>query len=92
MTKQIQTLVDKYGKADFQLVGEDGNAYSIMARVGRALAEQGWPLEAKNKVIDEMMAGDYNHLLRVGVSVQLDELGSFGAYHDDDYWDEDLTI
>lgn len=73
MTEQIKTLVDKYGKADFKLVGEDGNAYSIMARVGRALADQGWPLEAKNKVIDEMVAGNYEHLLRVSMSVQLDK-------------------
>lgn len=46
-----------------KLVGEDGNAFNIMARVSRAARRAGWTQEQIEKLMDEMRAGDYDHLL-----------------------------
>jgi len=49
---------------DVQLVGHDGNAFAIMARVQRALKEAGATEEQLNEYMNESMSGDYDHLLR----------------------------
>ena len=47
-----------------QLSGMDGNAFSILGRVSKALREYG--LDDKVKEFqDKAMSGDYNHLLQV---------------------------
>ena len=73
----IEQLIKKHGKAEFDLVGQDGNAYAIMSRVKRGLLNARWPREDTDIVIKEMMAGDYDHLLQVAVSVQ-----------DGDWWED----
>jgi hypothetical protein len=47
------------------LVGEDGNAFSILGRCVRAARAAGWSAERIAAFRDEATSGDYNHLLRV---------------------------
>jgi hypothetical protein len=46
-----------------RLVGEDGNAFNIMALCRRAMRDADWPKEKIDAVLDEMRSGDYDHLL-----------------------------
>lgn len=52
-------------KVRCRLVGEDGNAFSILGRWLAEAKRAGWPKEEINKIVNEAMAGDYNHLLNV---------------------------
>lgn len=45
-----------------QLTGEDGNAFSILGRVRRAIAKSNHP-ELAEAFMQEATAGDYDHLL-----------------------------
>lgn len=47
-----------------KLVGEDGNAFTIIGLVTRALKEEGVPSEEINEFQQEAMASDYDNLLR----------------------------
>ncbi len=49
---------------DVQLVGQDGNAGAIMARVVDALKREGAPKEEIALFRQECMSGDYDNLLR----------------------------
>ena len=51
-----------------KLVGEDGNAMAIMAKVSRALRNAGATREEVNEYMDESMSGDYDNLLRVAMT------------------------
>ena len=48
-----------------ELVGQDGNAFSIMGRVTSAMKRAGVDREIINEYQREAMSGDYNHLLQV---------------------------
>lgn len=50
-----------------KLVGEDGNAWSIMARVSKALEQAGATPEEVSEYLRESKSGDYDHLLRTAV-------------------------
>lgn len=52
-------------KVTMRLVGEDGNAFAIMGRFKRAARDAGWSAEEISDVLEEAMAGDYDHLLAV---------------------------
>lgn len=54
------------------LVGEDGNAFSIIARAKKALKKAGLHKEAE-QYAKEAMASDYDELLRVTMSYVRDE-------------------
>lgn len=54
----------KYPEIKVQLVGLDGNAYSIMGRVSAALKEAGISKEEIDEYYAESTSGDYDHLLR----------------------------
>lgn len=47
------------------LVGEDGNAFYMIGACRRAAFEAGWTRDEVNALVEEMMAGDYDHLLGV---------------------------
>ena len=53
-------------KTDVQvkLVGEDGNAFAILARVRKAVRQAGHR-DLANDYVKEATKGDYDHLLRV---------------------------
>lgn len=59
-------------KVKMQLVGLDGNAFSILGRFKTEAKRQGWDSDSIQSVLQNAMSGDYNNLLRVIVSVTED--------------------
>lgn len=49
------------------LVGEDGNAFAIMAKVNHALKDAGASKKEVDQYMEESMSGDYDHLLRTAM-------------------------
>lgn len=54
-------------RSSLPLVGIDGNAFSIIATVVRGLKRAGAPPEYVADVQQQMMSGDYDHLLQVAI-------------------------
>lgn len=54
----------KYPNVEVDLIGEDGDAFSILGRVRRAMRKGGVSEEEIKKFHDEATSGDYNHLLQ----------------------------
>ena len=50
-------------KVTLELVGLDGNAYSVMGAFEKQARREKWSKEKINSVLAEAMSGDYNHLL-----------------------------
>jgi hypothetical protein len=50
-------------KPPVKMVGEDGNAFAILARCQRAARRAGWTREQIDEFMDEAKSGDYTHLL-----------------------------
>ena len=73
----------KYPNVSVKLVGEDGNAFSILGRVSSALRNAGASKEERDLFQKEATSGDYSHLLGVVMDwVNCDE--------EDEIEDEDL--
>lgn len=51
-------------KISLELVGLDGNAFSLMGAFQVQARKEGWNREEINTVIDEAKSGDYDNLLR----------------------------
>jgi hypothetical protein len=51
-------------KVKVKLIGEDGNPFSILGRVSKALKRSG-QREAAEEYLARATAGDYDHLLQV---------------------------
>lgn len=54
-------------KLQVKLIGEDGNAFSVLGICSREMKRAGWEPERRKAVLDEMMAGNYDHLLQVAM-------------------------
>lgn len=54
----------KYPNVYVRLVGEDGNAYSILARVTSAMKRGGLTQDEIEEFFVQAISGDYDHLLR----------------------------
>ena len=54
----------KQQKPKVKLIGQDGNAFSIIGTVRKALLKEGMGQEAK-EFMEKATSGDYNNLLRV---------------------------
>lgn len=54
----------KFPDVHVKLVGEDGNAYAIIGRVGVALREAGATKEQLEEFRTQATSGDYDNLLR----------------------------
>jgi hypothetical protein len=66
----------KFPHVKVQLVGQDGNAYAILARVKKALHDGGACRCSVEDFLKEAMSGDYDNLLRVVMQwVAVDEEG-----------------
>jgi hypothetical protein len=66
----------KFPQVKVQLVGEDGNAFAILGRVGKALRRGGVEKAEIDQFYAEAQAGDYDNLLRVVMQwVAVDEEG-----------------
>lgn len=79
----------KFPDVHVQLVGLDGNAYSIMGRTVGALRNGGATEDQIKQYTEEATSGDYNHLLRVTMDwvAQPDYEGEYD--YDDGDWDDD---
>ena len=55
----------KYPQITIKLVGEDGNAFAILARVDVALRRANISKEIRELFKKEATSKDYNHLLQV---------------------------
>ena len=53
-----------HGHIVIDLTGPDGNAYALMGYAKRFAKELGWE-DGGSALINEMMEGDYEHLLKV---------------------------
>jgi len=47
-----------------KLVGEDGNAFSILGRASKEMRVVGWKKDEIDQFMNEATSGDYDHLLR----------------------------
>lgn len=54
-------------KPEVELVGHDGNAYSILAACQRAARRAKWSPEKISTILEEMKSGDYDHLLQTAM-------------------------
>ena len=54
----------KYPNIHVQLVGEDGNAFSIIGRVRKALNRSGVSGDEVKEFAADAMSGDYDHVLQ----------------------------
>ncbi len=80
----------KYPQVSVKLVGEDGNAFSIIARVTSALRSAGVSKEERDLFQAEAMKGDYNQLLGVVMDwVNCDEEDEEDEDTEDEFDDED---
>lgn len=68
-----------------ELVGLDGNAFSILGAFQRQARKEGWTAAEIKEVIDEAKKDDYNHLL----STIMDHCESPESEDDDDSWDDE---
>lgn len=67
------------------LIGQDGNAFSLIGYFTARANAAGWNNEEIVQVREEAMAGDYNHLLRV---LMTHMKPSRESYYDDSYDEE----
>ncbi len=73
----------KHPDVHVRLIGEDGNAYSILGRVSKAMKREGISAEEIAEFMTEAKSGDYNHLLRTVVKY----VNTDGDDDEDgDYW------
>lgn len=78
-------------KINLQLVGIDGNAFSIMGTFQKQAKREGWSNEEIDKVLNEATSGDYNHLLATIMDhCETDSIwGDDDEELDDDEYDDD---
>jgi hypothetical protein len=62
----MDTVTPKYD-VTVQLTGNDGNAFGIIANVGRALRDAGATPDEIKEYQTESMSGDYDNLLRTAM-------------------------
>ena len=64
MNQQIIRKLSDRKKPHVELVGLDGNAFSILGRVRDAMRKIGWSQAEIAEFTNTAMAGDYNALIR----------------------------
>ena len=67
LNKKVGKVMSKYPDVQVDLVGEDGNAMAIMARVSSALRRAGVSKEDRDAYFAESTSGDYDNVLRVAM-------------------------
>lgn len=60
----MSVITPKYPHVHVQLSGEDGNAFSILARVQRALMKAQVPKSEIELFVNTATNGDFDHLLQ----------------------------
>jgi len=74
----------KFPEVEVDLVGEDGNAFSILGRVVQAMRRAGVSKEDIDTYQTEAKSGDYNNLLSVTMATV-----TCDANNEDDGWDDE---
>jgi len=65
-TKQmIREKQQETGPIVIDLTGPDGNAFALMGYAKRFAKQLGWDKDQYHELINDMMSGDYEHLLEV---------------------------
>tara|TARA_B110000285_G_scaffold174575_1_gene195774 strand:+ start:148 stop:381 length:234 start_codon:yes stop_codon:yes gene_type:complete len=67
LNKKVGKVMSKYPDVQVDLVGEDGNAMAIMARVSSALRRAGVSREERDAYYEQSTSGDYDNVLRVAM-------------------------
>jgi hypothetical protein len=76
----------KYPEVKVDLVGQDGNAFSIMSRVTLAMRRARISKEEQKAFQDEAKSGDYDHLLQTCMEwVTCDDYDDCDEDYDEDY-------
>lgn len=84
----MQSLTEQLGlpqdlqPVKMQLVGLDGNAFSLLGAFRKEARKQGWDVDSIGKVSSHAISGDYNNL--IATLVQFTE-----ADEEEDEWDDD---
>lgn len=71
-------------RVTMELVGADGNAFSILGRFKSEARKQGWDAESITKVTNHAMTGDYNNLL-VTMCEFVDDIGIEEEEYEDEW-------
>lgn len=58
---------------NFNLIGQDGNAFFLLGAWRKQARRDGWSSEDIDKVINEATSGDYNHLISTLAAHSKDE-------------------
>ena len=53
----------------YDLVGVDGNAFSVMGYVSKAMRQSGFTSKERDEYLADAQSDDYNHLLAVSVDM-----------------------
>lgn len=64
-------------KGNYSLIGIDGNAYSIMAYVRRAMIDTRHTKEEIDAYLKDAMSSDYTHLVQVSNDM-IEEINNMG--------------
>jgi hypothetical protein len=56
--------IEEKGKPDCQLIGIDGNAYSIVGAGEQALRKAGYSRVALDEYREDAFSGDYDHVIQ----------------------------
>ncbi len=75
----------KYSHISIPMVGEDGNAFSILGRVKRIMQRAGLPDDEWEAFHTEATAGDYNNLLATVMRWFEVDTDLSDNYEDEDY-------
>lgn len=67
LTDEVKAERDKLGKPRCQLLGIDGNAFSIMGAVNRVLRNAGYSGTARDAFREEAMSGNYDHVIQTAL-------------------------
>jgi hypothetical protein len=57
----------KYPDVEVELIGRDGNAFSIIGAVQKALRRAGVSQDEVAEFVTESMSGDYNNVIRTAM-------------------------
>jgi len=61
--------MDERTKPRVVLAGIDGNAFNIICIVNRGMQKAGWTDDEREQVLEDMMSGDYEHVLVVACCI-----------------------
>ena len=66
-SQEVLDELEDLGPAELQLVGLDGNAFSIIGAVRRAMRVAGFSSKAQSEMAEAAMSGDYNNVLQTAM-------------------------